>query len=112
MCLYICTAGVTVMFIISVLFPHNCLSIILLCQLQRLCHIFLDFIILTITIFKVPEEPKKLAREERVSIAVPKRKVSPPPEGTPAHGLSYEQTVLMQYHQSFKPAGLAPLLKF
>lgn len=47
----------------------------------------------------MPEEPKKIIREERVSIAVPKRKVSPPPEGIPAYGLIYELKA-----QSFKPA--------
>lgn len=52
----------------------------------------------------MPEETKKITREERVSIAVPKRKVSPPPEGIPAHGLIYELTSLKQYPQSLKPA--------
>lgn len=60
----------------------------------------------------MPEALKKIGKEERVSIAVPKKKVSPPPPGTPAHGLIYEQAILVQYHQSFKPAGLAPFLKF
>lgn len=67
----------------------------------------LEFCILTTTVFKVPEEPKKMIREERVPIAVPKRKVSPPLEGTPAHGLICEQTSLKQYDKSLKPNILA-----
>lgn len=66
-----------------------------------------EFSILTTTVFKVPEEPKKMIREERVPVAVPKRKVSPPLEGTLAHGLIYEQTSLKQYHESLKPNILA-----
>lgn len=55
----------------------------------------------------MPEEPKKMIQEERVHVAVPKRKVSPPREGTPAHGLIYEQTSLKQNHESLKPNMLA-----
>lgn len=55
----------------------------------------LEASILTITIFKVPEAQRKTAREERISVAVQKRKVSPPPEGSAARGLIYEQIVLM-----------------
>lgn len=58
------------------------------------------------------EAQRKTAREERVSMAVQKRKVSPPPEGSPTHGLIYKQIVLVLDYQSFRPIGLAHLLRF
>lgn len=76
--------------ICSQLFVYNCFMWISECV-----WFLLEGSILTITIFQVPEAQRKTAREERVSMAVQKRKVSPPPEGSPAHGLIYEQIVLM-----------------
>lgn len=46
---------------------------------ERSVHLHCSF--LKIGIFQVPEVPKTVVSEEKVSIAVPKRKVAPPEKG-------------------------------
>lgn len=41
------------------------------------------FIVKPTNIFKVPEVPKKVVPEEKVTVAVPKKPEPPPAKGTP-----------------------------
>lgn len=47
-----------------------------------------------IIIFQVPEVPKTVVSEEKISMAVPKRKAPPPEKGTQAQSLLRRDRVL------------------